>query len=297
MYSPEEIRKHFDNATLKYLHNKNRGGNSGQKGNRYEDYFAVYKLAQLARDILQAGSSIRFSSQLLAFVDDLIIKHDSNLENYQLKNSSSVSWNQGNHPIQVDFLNQHKLNQLSYPNSISQMTLVISDKSCAENLTNTLPALIQSFSQVLHFPYDADILTVVNQVPAFKDAIVWLSAFDQPEPDKIEYVVKALIGVWVTSNVKDIAGEELLHMAQKQSPQLIRSFETDYQLDPEVEKILSDIENLTYNLAKGFLHWNYADGLSSGTPPYSIDTEAFDRLQERIKTHNPTTFEELEPLL
>ena len=102
MYSPEEIRKHFDNATLKYLHNKNRGGNSGQKGNRYEDYFAVYKLAQLARDILQAGSSIRFSSQLLAFVDDLIIKHDSNLENYQLKNSSSVSWNQGNHPIQVE---------------------------------------------------------------------------------------------------------------------------------------------------------------------------------------------------
>lgn len=179
----------------------------------------------------------------------------------------------------------------------SQMTLVVSDKPCAESLIDNLPALIQTFSRVLYFPYDFDILAVVDHVSDFKNAIVWLSAFEHPEPDKIEYVVKALIGVWVTSNGTSVSGQELLSMAQKQSPQLIRSFATDYELDPKVAKILSDIENLTYNLAKGFLHWDYANGLSSGTPPYSIETEAFNRLQERIKALNPKTFEELEPLL
>lgn len=103
MYSSEEIQEHFGNATLRYLQNKNQGGNSGQKGTRYEDYFAVYKLAQLAQDIIEAELNVQFSSQLLAFVDDLIIQHNSKIENYQLKNTPSVSWRQGNHPIQADF--------------------------------------------------------------------------------------------------------------------------------------------------------------------------------------------------
>lgn len=46
MYTPEEIKHCFDAATLNYLQNKNRGDSSGQKGARYEDYFAVYKLVK-----------------------------------------------------------------------------------------------------------------------------------------------------------------------------------------------------------------------------------------------------------
>ena len=75
------------------------------------------------------------------------------------------------------------------------------------------------------------------------------------------------------------------------------SLQPDLDLDPDVKEILKNIEDFEYNLAKGFLHWDYANGLQSGTPPYSLETDAFCRLQERIKDRRPTTFEELENLL
>jgi hypothetical protein len=57
------------------------------------------------------------------------------------------------------------------------------------------------------------------------------------------------------------------------------------------------IPDFTYGLAKGFLHWEYLKGLEQGTPPYSINSEDFRRLQKRIKRQNPETFDELESLL
>ena len=60
MYTPEEIQHFFDDATLKYLQNKNRGGSNGQKGTRYEDFFAVYKLTQLARGIVEFNSQVHY---------------------------------------------------------------------------------------------------------------------------------------------------------------------------------------------------------------------------------------------
>lgn len=296
MYTPEEIQHQFDAATLKYLRNKNRGGSSGQKGTRYEDYFAVYKLAQLARRIIAFDSKINFSSQQLAFVDDLIIEINANLlQHYQLKNSHNVSWANGKHPIQEDFANQQKLNQ-NRPHK-SHIFLVVSDKARATRLVANIPSDIQPFSRVVYFPYAPDILTLVNQLPGFKDALTYLSAFEHPAPDKLDYVAKALLGAWVTSNFTNVSGKELLLKAQRQTPQYIRSFETSFDIAPQLAKILDNIEDLDYNLAKGFLHWDYADGLQCGIQPYSIDTEAFRRLQERIIHHNPRTFEELEPLL
>ena len=73
MYTPEDITRYFDTKTLTYLQRKNRGGTSGQKGTRYEDYFAIYQIAQLAPAVLEAKAVIYCLSQILAFVDDLIL--------------------------------------------------------------------------------------------------------------------------------------------------------------------------------------------------------------------------------
>lgn len=297
MYTSEDIERCFDAATRQYLQNKNRGGSSGQKGTRYEDYFAIYKLAQLAPHILETGLVVYFTGQILAFVDDLIIDiPDQPLQHYQLKNSNTVSWSTGTHPIQDDFANQHHLNQTVCARA-SQLFLVVADAARAATLEANIPAVVEVFSQVLHFPYSPDILTLVAQVPDFHAALTYLSAFEVPEPDKIDFVAKALIGAWITSSASNPSGYDLLTQAQSQSPQYIRSFQPDLDLVPEVKEILKNIEDFEYNLAKGFLHWDYANGLQSGTPPYSIETVPFRRLQERIKERRPTTFEELENLL
>ncbi|MBW4552190.1 MAG: hypothetical protein KME35_13945 [Aphanocapsa sp. GSE-SYN-MK-11-07L] len=160
-----------------------------------------------------------------------------------------------------------------------------------------VPEAIQSFSQSVYFPYALEIINVIRQTPAFQHALAYLSAFEEPEPDKIEYVAKTLIGTWITNGASKISVRELLDKARQISPCYVRSFAQDWQLDPEVSEILNNIENLTYNLAKGFFHWEYLSGLQRGTPPYSIDSDDFRRLQERIKRQKPTSFEELENLL
>ncbi len=295
MYPPQAIEQVFDADTLKYLQRKNSGGMSGREGTRYEDYFVVYKLAELAPAMLEDWLIVYFSGQLLTFVDDLIIDIPSEpLQHYQLKNSRRVEWKAGPHPIQDDFANQQLLNQ-SFLARDSQLYLVVSDPNTSSQLSSCIPPAIAPFSQVLHFPY-LPIVDLLAQIADFRDAVVYLSAFEKPQPDKLEYAAYALLGAWLDSS-GIVSGQQLLLKAQKQTPQYIRSFEFDLALDPEVEKILSQIEDFKYNLAKGFLHWEYADGLQSGTPPYSIDTDNFHRLQERIKILRPTTFEELEILL
>lgn len=297
MYTPEDIQHCFDAATLQYLQRKHTGGNSGQKGTRYEDYFAVYKLAQLAPGIVEQGLIVYFASQLLAFVDDLIIDVPTQpLQHYQLKNSTTISWTGGSHPIKDDFAKQYTLNQ-SIHSRESRLFLVVSDQSLSAKLPKSMPPDIQAFSQVVYFPYKSSIVDLAAQVSEFYSALVYLSAFETPEPDKIEFVAQALLGAWLTISSNPISGHDLLTQAQSQTPHYIRSFQLDFALDQDVEKILSSIEDFKYNLAKGFLHWDYADGLQTGTPPFSIDTEEFRRLQERIKDCRPATFEELEKLL
>jgi hypothetical protein len=64
-------------------------------------------------------------------------------------------------------------------------------------------------------------------------------------------------------------------------------------------KTLQYLQNKNRGGASGqkFLHWEYLSGLQQGTPPFSIETDEFQRLQERIKQQRPTTFEALEILL
>jgi hypothetical protein len=53
MYTNEKIRQLFGSDVLSYLANKNRGGISGEKGNTYENFFAVYQLALLAKEVIE----------------------------------------------------------------------------------------------------------------------------------------------------------------------------------------------------------------------------------------------------
>jgi hypothetical protein len=93
MYTNEQIRQLFGSDVLSYLANKNRGGISGEKGNTYENFFAVYQLALLAKEVIENQREINFYSQIIAFVDDLIIvcQDDITFQHYQLKNRTDVA--------------------------------------------------------------------------------------------------------------------------------------------------------------------------------------------------------------
>ncbi|MBD1842480.1 hypothetical protein H6F89_03430 [Cyanobacteria bacterium FACHB-63] len=297
MYKEEKIQALFGNDALVYLMNKHQGGSSNEKGNTYENFFAVYQLACLARDALEEGKSIQVLSQILAFVDDLIISNqaDNYLRHYQLKNSPTVTWGTGLKSLADDFKKQYDLN--TYLDRQSDLNLVVSCQKVQQRLSTHLPAGIKPYSQVLYFPFAPNLPQILQQKQDFQEAIRYLSAFENPAPDKIECVASVLLGAWVAHNRSSVSVIALLEKAQECSPCYIRCFNQDLQLDSEVVKILGKIDGFTYNLAKGFLHWKFSDGLEEGTYPHSIETTHFMRFQTLIKKQQPTAFEELEDFL
>jgi hypothetical protein len=201
----------------------------------------------------------------------------------------------GSRSLADDFQKQYNLNQAMSRNS--QLYLVVSHEALKAKLDKTLPAAIQAFSQTLYFPYDSNLTKVIAKHPEFQSAIGYLCAFENPEPDKIECVAKVLLGAWVASNKRGISVMQVLRAAQTIQPSYIRSFAQEWSLDPKVIDILNRVPGFDYNLAKGFLHWEYQGGLDQGTLPYSIDTERFRRFQELIQQAQPTSFEKLEVFL
>ena len=297
MYKEEQIKNLFGDKDLDYLRNKNQGGTSNQKGSGYETNFTVYQLALLLKKVIEENELIKFYTQIPAFVDDLLIEFatSNNFYHYQLKNSQKVTWGKKLRSITDDFQKQQELNLAN--SKTSHLYLVVSDQTLCTVLNQKIPNNIKSYSQVLYFPPEPNLIKIIPQEPAFREAIEYLSAFDKPAPDKIECVVMVLLGAWLCSNKSGVSLIDVLKKAQESNPSYIRSFNQELQLDPQVENILSNIDNFSYNLTKGFLHWSYRDGLEEGTLHYSIDDDRFRRFQELIKKNNPTSFEQLEASL
>ena len=61
-------------ADRQYLKHKNRGGKNNAKGNRYENYYAVFQIALLLNSHHERLDDVYLTTQLSnAFVDDLLI--------------------------------------------------------------------------------------------------------------------------------------------------------------------------------------------------------------------------------
>ena len=80
-----------------YLSHKLKGGANNEKGNRFENHFAIFKITEYLNSYSESKAQVVFSSQVEAFVDDLlIILEEGNKEFYQIKNSKSLKWEHGN---------------------------------------------------------------------------------------------------------------------------------------------------------------------------------------------------------
>jgi hypothetical protein len=298
MYSEAQIRDQFGDETLNYLKNKNRGGSNSEKGNSYENFFAVYQLAQLAVQVIERNESISLSRQVLAFVDDLIIDHggpEIPLKHYQLKNSDSISWGQGLRSIADDFRKQQQINQTI--NRSSDLYLIVSNPQLKSSLEQSQPDDLKSYSQVAFFPYARKLIQVLEQDAGFLDAIKYLSAFDNPAPDKIECAATVLLGAWTACDKSNASVLEILQTAQRTSPSFIRVLGQEWEIDPDVKQILDNVANFSYNTAKGFLHWQFGSGLEEGTLSYDCNTPQFKKFESLIKRKKPTSYEDLEVFL
>lgn len=299
MYTDELIQTIFGEGVLTYIKNKNRGGSNNSKGKEYEDFFAIYKLSEISKQVIEEGTDVKFFTQVKTLVDDLVIDFPDLRIHYQLKNKQTrIYWGNPDElkSIAYDFCLQYQINGSEGINK-TQLYLVTQDETQQKRLNKEIPETIKNYTSAFYFFYSKNILEIVEVTPKFKEAIIYLSAFEEPEPDKIESVVKVLLGAWYSIDTSEVSVMRLLQEAQNCQPSYIRSFSPDIELAPEVRSILDRIPRFQYNISKGFFHWDYADGLDRGTIVHNMHTSHFKKIQESIKQHQPISFEELENFL
>ena len=305
MYSEDQLTQVLSKEVFSYLRNKHRGGRNNQKGNTYENFFAIYQIALLAPEAIAQAANIYILSQIPAFVDDLIIDRgaDSALQHYQIKETKSLSWGTDTSQVKIayDFRLQFDLNTQAL-NRTSEIFLVTSSDHVANELTESLPNDLRSYSSVIFFPYRPTLNALLQISNDLKNAIAYLTAFEFPTLDKIDCVASVLLGAWVSSDTSQTTVLEILQKARNCQPSFIRSLSLDksFALASKVISILQAIDGFTYELSKGFFHWQYQVGTvvyMDGTYPFSLDSEEFQKFQKLIIQLEPKTFDKLENLL
>jgi len=288
----------FGTDILTYVANKKRGGDSGRKGTRYEDFFFLYKAAEIAVKYLAAPKpwpTVR--GQVFGFVDDVVVIEPNRTDYYQLKNVKSITWTSGDHPLEVDFYNQYTVAQaLGQPNPMTH--LVVSDRTLKGSLEAAVPQNIRSYSSVIYFPYSEGSLNrLVLESDELQVVLKSLSKHSNPTLDQIEGVFGVLaMSLWQHPDGGEV--DTLLHAANQRLPNLLRSLEVVDEKQfviPEFENTLAGIPGLTYSFDKGFFSWS-AFGMS-GIFDTDCASAEFAKFQADVVQAQPGVFDDFEGLL
>lgn len=263
----QQVEDLFGPDVEKYFINKQMGGNSNQKGSRYEDFFSVMQLAQLFQLLTSEDDKddIEIYAQAEAFVDDLLIKFQKhNIQHhFQLKTTPTASWGTGLKSIGDDFYKQKVLND-SYGVDITRTVLVCSNKEKAVRLQKNTPENIADFSDIIFFPEVETINHLILIDEQFKNLIGQICFSN--DIDKLEALAKLILGHWVDKKTTLYSVNEFLLSLEKTFPNYLARSNVAENLLPEVERIFSTITHFSFKIEKGYFSWQYHD-YDSGTIP------------------------------
>jgi hypothetical protein len=159
VYSKSTITQLFGPNEVDKIQARHTGGLSGQKGTRFEDLFAVFKLTE-ELSFCYSNASAGFKnvrraivrSQVFAIVDDIAVelKKPRMVEHYQLKNVHHLSWGSGSHSVAEAFVRQKKL--CNKVNVMSKLYLVVPNQVLRTRLQNTTSSKLSKCAIVIVFP-------------------------------------------------------------------------------------------------------------------------------------------------
>lgn len=284
-----------------YLDQKLRGGESGHKGSRYEQFFGVHRIARLARNLIEREEDARVEWQSDGFVDDFVVRrdHKRSFKGYQLKNSDAVSWIAGDHPIVSDFAMQHEICREENYSDI-RLRLVCSDEARAGKLKAEVPDHISGYSSAFFFPYNESHPQLMYTFPWVREDFAYLSRNPRAAVIDASEVAQVLLGAWDCMAPKALVSE-VVAQARSLSPSVLRALKSDEQateqLSAEIKMLLDSIPDFEYRIDRGFLAWSAMDSSTSGILSFDCFDDKFHAWQTKVLKLAPSTFEELEVIL
>lgn len=282
---------------FKYLNNKNRGGTNNAKGNTFENQFAVFKIAEHFNKRFGSNAApddIRFSSQELCFIDDLIVKDRAEItaEHYQLKDVQSLNWDSNPHPISNDFRMQHAI--CSEAGETPHLELVVSREELKQELEDAMANDLNDKVTVHHFPKGESMNQLLQNNDEVKAVLTEMCALNAPTSDKLDTLGTIVLGAWTASTQKATTLKEILDACYNLNPNYIKGF--DRQLPQALREVLNRIPRFSYQVEGGYISWSF-NATDNGVVSHQIGTKAFLDWENMVINLNPNNFEELESYL
>ncbi|MDO4462529.1 MAG: hypothetical protein Q4C30_08565, partial [Bacteroidia bacterium] len=144
----------------KYISNKHTGGKNNQKGNLYEDFYAIYQIAYLLKEYANNLTRVSFETQTDNFVDDLLIKQPNINIYYQLKNTRSITWGDTEHKGDIAFDFAQQIYECIERDEFFRLNLIHSANN--STIATSIPIKIKDYSDTIFFPYNEDINQLVH---------------------------------------------------------------------------------------------------------------------------------------
>lgn len=299
MATNDDIKACLGPDVAKYAAHKHRGGSSGNKGTRYEDFFMAYRVAQAVAAIVNdpAHKDPTVKGQCGGLVDDLRIATPDATKYFQLKNQEKVGWSTGEHPIATDFGYQKVLSDhLKEPSPST--TLVVACATLAAALEANIPASINGHTTVEHFPWHPTPNRLVLEFPELQAHLSLLSHTEAPSLDVLSAVFGMLL-IACLNHPDGASAREIAETAARQHPGQLRPLpateDWESYLAVDFRQALAVVHGLVYSVKRGFFHWSGFG--TSGVFGSSVLSEEFKQFQNDIVQRQPKTFEEFEEVL
>jgi hypothetical protein len=284
---------YLSKEVVKYLSSKLRGGDSNERGNRYESHFALYNILCLLSCDREERSKYLVTSQCRSFVDDLLITKNGK-EYYQLKSGKKVNWGInliGN--IHFDFHQQKRIEKKH--KSKFSLSLVVSSNELKKSLDKNIPKVISDVTSVVFFPYYESVSRQIKENNNFKEKLESLIALDNPSDDKLEALASVVLGYWESTEKKDVLIESIYLKIENYNCSFLKSSSTT-NIDENVETILRSINGFLFKNENGNFVWSY-NGKDSGVFGNKIGSEEFKSFEENVLKMNPVNFDNLEMIM
>ncbi len=277
---------------------RNIGGLSNRRGNRYEDYFTVYRILYYLESVLFESSEVRIKEQASCPVDDLIIETCKEDHYHQLKANKTITWGADSMKLKSEFTRQKEI--CKGKERLFKLWLVIADEARARSLTSNMPDEIKDVTEIFLFPYLKRLseLAQLNQLVEYPLKKIRATRFSSLTEN--QNIIFAIYLAWL-DHIPDDDGYCLLskvieHIRSNKIGRIYCQWQENSLLWEECKIILNDIIGLQYWTDRGYFEWEYYP-TDQGILKDNCFSDNFQRFMQRIVDCRPKNFNEFEDIL
>ncbi|MEQ4671207.1 MULTISPECIES: hypothetical protein [Providencia] len=236
------------------------GGNSNQKGNKYEDYFAVTKVCLAISQAITICDFDNYyvSSQEVAFIDDICyqIKNIGYKTNYQAKNSSgkAASWTK---EIEERCKKQLNIDLKFHKANTSMNVLLVSSRGKCKNNKKKIPIQMNTYCSCEFFPYFNNSISLILSHKELRESLEIICADNNIQT--LDTAFRCLYSVWGTTDPSEkcSVGDILRKAKDMSKPNIFCGFLPEMSIPSWLIEKCATFQNCQASIESGKIYVRY----------------------------------------